>query len=206
MFTLRQQFWVSAGVIFKYFQNNFQIFIYIKFFKLYMMISFKLRNVCSNMIIEAMMSLFNNVSLEKWPFHTAAGFPWHPPISLLRRETCKFISFSREKNGWGVYFQRAARLVRLTSTNSLGTEIYSFGLLYLIWESTGQSAKRTGQHFELPPEQPQMLWRHNTGISYQIWLNDVVRGIVLFFLSIKNIIVVTRLLLNMQQQQPAISL
>lgn len=87
-------------VLLAYFSNT----VYIKNFKLYMMIAFKLTNLCSNMIIEAMMSLSNNVSLEKWPFCTAAGFPWHPPISLLRRETCKFISFSREKKWLRILF------------------------------------------------------------------------------------------------------
>lgn len=61
---------------------------------------FELDNVMPrHVIIEAILtSLFNSVCPEKTALlYSIRDILWHPPISLLRRETCKFISFWRGK-------------------------------------------------------------------------------------------------------------
>lgn len=50
---------------------------------------------------------------NKSPSDNTARFPWHPPLSALRRETCKCISLEKTLPA-ALHFQRQAQLVKVT--------------------------------------------------------------------------------------------
>lgn len=135
---------------------------------------FELENVRHVIIEASLASLFNNVCPEKTALlYSSRDILWHPPISLLRRETCKFISFWRGKKK-DMSGESISREVHDFSephqqTAQAQKEISILGLR-LIWatESTGNSVRRTRQPCVFFAEQRQALWRRNTGISYQI--------------------------------------
>lgn len=121
---------------------------------------------------------------NKSPWDNTARFPWHPPLSALRRETCKCISLEKTLPA-ALHFQRQAQLVKVTpkrqkdrnaqfeldrrhaSINFSFKGVMLYNCWFFVFDKEENTANFIWQYFVLVTDPRGTQWRHSTGNSCQ---------------------------------------